>query len=461
MASESPQAQWQYSIDCDWQPFAVLSSQDIEDAYVSWCGGGTSLVHVRSGELEFKIDFSEMQCSIVGVQDTCPRHLRREEHFTLEHVTAWRKELECIHAERDALLTELASMRVALASGDMSARTSASAAAASAWPVLQPKAPPRPVTGASSCHSHVMGGMTPSACTQVSGASWRSATSNGSGLFAVSPGSLESIAEWVFSLNAHGVQPTNAYERVLVPSGDPRRQWLEDYLVNSLQPHRTAYNSEEWCPRAEVQVMKIWEVINEASNQAYRRELVQMLLTRPRDRTPVPELDAAIHVRTDLSAPRLNESLLFHGCKWETVFAILREGFDSRLGGINAGAAFGIGTYFSTVASKADQYTQRWVEWDRRPPCQVPAELRCMLVGRVALGEVHERPFADQSLRRPPLGPDGVRCESVLGVPRARGGCVDYDEFIIYKCSQATPQFVIEYEHKPGCRCRACVSPSL
>lgn len=301
--------------------------------------------------------------------------------------------------------------------------------------------------------------MTPGACSAQTGVSWQSAASQGSGLFSLSPTSLESIAEWVFALNAHGLKPQEAYERILVPHGDPRRQWLEDYLLNSLQAHRRDYNSEEWCPAPEVNVIKIWEVINETVNSLYRRELQSMVLARPGGRPSVPELENAIHVRTDTAGPQLNEALLFHGCRWETVFAILREGFDSRLGGTNAGAAFGIGTYFSTVASKADQYTQKWADWERHPSCTVPAELRCMLVARIGLGQIYEATVSDQTLRRPPLGEDGIRCDSVLGVPRERGGSVDFDEFVIYKSAQATPQFVIEYEHKLECQCRTCVSP--
>jgi len=301
---------------------------------------------------------------------------------------------------------------------------------------------------------------TPGGMTANSGTSWKSAASIGSGIFTLSQNSLESIAEWVFALRA----PTNlpqgkAYERVLVPPGDPRRFWLEDYIHSSLQPHRTSYASEEWSPAPQINILKICEVMNEAVNTRYWNELLQLRAARQGHRQKTEELERAICLRTDTSGPKLNEALLFHGCRWETVFSILREGFDSRLGGTNVGAAFGIGTYFSTVASKADLYTQRWEDWERKPANldEVPQSLRCMLIARVALGDVHEQRTADATLRRPPLGPDGIRCDSVLGVPRDRGGCVDYDEFVIYQPCQATPQFVVEYEHTPECRCRSAV----
>jgi len=449
MAALVPTCQWLYAVEDDWQPFALSASVALEAAFLAWGASGAAALRLelRSGACD--VDFAAMRCIGPGVPDASGP-LRREATPAAE-LLALRGELERLHAERDALAAELEQLRMG-DPGALTARTSLSG-----WPLPRPSAS---ACSGASCRSVARPpAATPGACTAISAISWRSAESEHSGLFSVSAGSLESIAEWVFALNPHSLRPKTAYERVLVSPGDPRRQWLEDYFLASLQAHRRSYNSEEWCPKAELQVMKIWEVINESANDAYRRELAQLQASRPGDRSRVAELERALHVRTDLSGSHLNEALLFHGCRWESVFAILREGFDSRLGGTNTGAAFGIGSYFSTVASKADQYTQRWGDWERRPSVQVPPELRCMLVARVALGEIHEMSVSDQTLRRPPLGPDGVRCDSVLGVPRTRGGCVDYDEFVVYKMSQATPQFVMEYEHKPECRCRSCVSP--
>ncbi|CAE8637866.1 unnamed protein product, partial [Polarella glacialis] len=246
-------------------------------------------------------------------------------------------------------------------------------------------------------------------------------------------------------------------ERAQLSESDPRRQWLEDYVLGSLMPHRKQYDTEEWCPPAEIDIVRISEVINDSANTAYRHQSAMMQQVWSEDCLPVPELSRAIPVRTDPNKPRMNEVLLFHGCRWEAVFGILREGFDTRLGGTNTGAAFGIGSYFSTVASKADGYTQRWGDWPEGPPCEIPPNLRCLLVARVALGEVHEMQHSDDTLRRPPLNADSIRCDSVLGMPRSRGGCVDYDEFVVYKTAQATPQFIVEYEHLPTCSCRCCI----
>lgn len=289
--------------------------------------------------------------------------------------------------------------------------------------------------------------------------SWKTAGSQQSGVFSVSKNSLESMAEWVFALSsaAPSLPSEHAYERILLNNDDPRRLWLEDYFQSALKPHRRTYTSSEWCPQPLVNVVKVYEVRNGAINAQYLQELKQVAAARPGHRQKAPELEQAICLRTHFSGPKLNEALLFHGCKWETVFQILREGFDSRLGGTNVGAAFGIGTYFSTVSSKADLYSQRWEDWQQRPSnCDVPPELRCMICARVVLGEIYETRRSDSTLRRPPIGRDHIRCDSVLGVPRERGGCVDYDEFVVYKPGQAVPQFVIEYAHVPECECRFC-----
>eukprot|EP00931_Biecheleriopsis_adriatica_P064881 TRINITY_DN39559_c0_g1_i1.p1 TRINITY_DN39559_c0_g1~~TRINITY_DN39559_c0_g1_i1.p1 ORF type:complete len:584 (+),score=82.36 TRINITY_DN39559_c0_g1_i1:29-1753(+) len=292
--------------------------------------------------------------------------------------------------------------------------------------------------------------------TVGSGRSYETAASQASLIYSTSPSSLRSIAEWVFPLQSRSLPPERPYERQLLANNDPRRQWIEEYIQGSLHSHRVAYDSDEWCTPPQIEVVRVSEVINPLTNTAYTQQLAHMQEVWITDREPVPELARAIPIRTSWQGKRMNEVLLFHGCSWDALFGILREGFDPRLGGTNTGAAFGIGSYFTTVASKADGYTEKWGDWQRRPSCDIPMDLRCLLVARVALGEVHELRTADSSLRRPPTGPDDVRCDSVLGVPRGRGGCVDYDEFVIYKQSQATPQFIVDYKHMDNCNCRAC-----
>lgn len=364
------------------------------------------------------------------------------------HLAELRMQLERTRAERDALAAELEGLRSSIEDF------------ATHHQQLMPLTSRTNFSNLSLASGH-RATSAHSVANQSTALSFRSVQSQWSGLRAVSSTSLESIAAWVFAVNPQNIRPMKTYERVNIPQGDPRRNWLEDYMLASLQPHRRAYNSDEWCPVPEIRIMNVQEVINDMASAPYRQELGQLKASREGDRTVVSELEHAICVRTDLAGPRLNEALLFHGCRWESVFAILREGFDSRLGGTNAGAAFGIGSYFSTVASKADLYTQKWEDWQRRPPIKVPPQLRCLVIARVALGEAHEMRTADPGLRRPPIGADGVRSESVLGVPRGRGGVVDYDEFVIYKPAQAMAQFVVKYEHVETCACRTCASPGI
>lgn len=299
-----------------------------------------------------------------------------------------------------------------------------------------------------------------SGLVSASNFSFESAASHASFIYCSSANSLRSVAEWVFPLQNRILPPEKTYDRQLLAPSDPRRQWLEEYINGSLMSHRKTYESEEWCSPPQIEIIRVSEVFNPTVNNAFYQQLSQMSEVWGSERMPVPELHRAIPIRTAWDQSRMNEVLLFHGCKWDSLFGILREGFDPRLGGVNTGAAFGIGCYFTTVASKADAYTERWDEWEGRPNCEIPSELRCLLVARVALGEVFEMFEADSSLRRPPVGPNEVRCDSVLGVPRQRGGVVDYDEFVIYKQAQAAPQFIVDYKHTECCTCRSCMADS-
>ncbi|CAE7405558.1 Tnks [Symbiodinium sp. CCMP2456] len=308
--------------------------------------------------------------------------------------------------------------------------------------------------------------------------SFESAASQASLIYCSSANSLRSVAEWVFPLQNRILPPEKTYDRQLLAPSDPRRQWLEEYIQGSLMSHRKMYDSEEWCSPPQIEIIRISEVFNPIVNNAYYQQLSQMQEVWGTDRQPLPEMSRAIPIRTAWDRNRMNEVLLFHGCKWDSLFGILRLGLGTQkrraaepaadrqtplalLGGINTGAAFGIGCYFTTVASKADAYTERWEEWEGRPNCEIPADLRCLLVARVALGEISELRDADASLRRPPCSTAEVRCDSVLGVPRARGGCVDYDEFVIYKQAQATPQFIVDYKHLDCCTCRSCMREAI
>ncbi|KAL8271260.1 hypothetical protein Esti_004826 [Eimeria stiedai] len=75
----------------------------------------------------------------------------------------------------------------------------------------------------------------------------------------------------------------------------------------------------------------------------------------------------------------LNEYFLFHGCTEERAALIALSGFDFRRGGENGGKLFGIGTYFSPNASKADLYAR-------------PAELQGRLAGQPSVNAATSKP---------------------------------------------------------------------
>jgi len=435
-----PILQWEYSTDGDWQPFTESTSACLEAAYRAWQEGGPPTAQVITGAVGHAVDFETMTRQSPH-NLLPPGMVRRQEFFGAASVAVLRIEVERLRETNQRLSEELAAQ---LGDGPR--------------PVTSGSRPSRPPESHDNLRLTTNTfGTRPSPGT-TAGHSWRTADSD-SGMISISVGSLESIAEFIFALKVQATDQSKRYDRTILLPGDPRRRWLEDYFMSSLQAHRVTFGSDEWCAAPDIEIMKICEVVNQSANSCYLRELMHMRGARPGGCVLPPELEPTIRGRTDTTGPRLNEVLLFHGCRWETVFSILREGFDSRLGGTNVGAAFGIGAYFSTCASKADQYTQRWGDWDRAPrgpATEIPPQLRCLLIARVALGEIHEQRTPDSTLRRPPLGPDGSRYDSVMGVPRRRGGCVDYDEFIVYKSAQATPQFLVEYEHLPSCRCCFC-----
>ncbi|CAJ1392153.1 unnamed protein product [Effrenium voratum] len=189
--------------------------------------------------------------------------------------------------------------------------------------------------------------------------SFESAASHASLIYCSSPNSLRSVAEWVFPLQNRILPPEKTYDRQLLAPSDPRRQWLEEYIQGSLMSHRKTYDSEEWCSPPQIEIIRVSEVFNPIVNNAFYQQLNQMTEVWGTDRQPVPELHRAIPIRTAWDQSRMNEVLLFHGCKWDSLFGILREGFDPRLGGINTGAAFGIGCYFTTAGRRTSDVGSR------------------------------------------------------------------------------------------------------
>eukprot|EP00928_Gymnodinium_smaydae_P049673 TRINITY_DN33361_c0_g1_i1.p1 TRINITY_DN33361_c0_g1~~TRINITY_DN33361_c0_g1_i1.p1 ORF type:complete len:355 (+),score=73.11 TRINITY_DN33361_c0_g1_i1:81-1145(+) len=264
---------------------------------------------------------------------------------------------------------------------------------------------------------------------------------------------LDELASRIFALPT---QMSN-FQRPL-DHGDPRRLWLEQHFMASFRPQRGLRDSHHWHPRAEVDVLEIFEVNRPKMTALYLHELNRIrsqLHPEAHDDVCgfVPELANALRPRSFFATrgwPDLNEALLFHGCDRAGLREILARGFHPSLGGANAGYAFGYGSYFTTAAHKADYYT------DLLPNKDYPewGHYRAMLVARVALGRVAEMRSRKPKLQQPPKHYD-----STLGVPAERGGCMDYDEFVVYRQARALPAFVILYRHIPRCHCRTCAEP--
>ena len=139
--------------------------------------------------------------------------------------------------------------------------------------------------------------------------------------------------------------------------------------------------------------------------------------------------------------PRLNEALLFHGAPPNCLDQIVAEGFDPQRGGENAGAMYGIGTYFAHNVSKCDVYSKASGNLVKE-----------VLLSRVLLGEAFlaERALGN-AIKRPPDGFD-----SVVALARSEGGQVDHREYVIFNPSRACPMFRIKYKHLADCQCHQC-----
>jgi len=202
-----------------------------------------------------------------------------------------------------------------------------------------------------------------------------------------------------------------------------------------------------------------------------------------RDKDPAV---AAFIASLGLDATR-NERILFHGspsagARTDTgavlfpsddtspAFAIKKAGFDERLGSVKG--MYGAGTYFSDMASKADQYSGKY-----NPP-GLPqgsvGEWAVLFLSRVTLGCPYLTRQSLEQLRRPPcieghfdlnlsfnseamLGRpwrekgvpfricDHCRFDSVMGDLNVDGQRKLFREFVVYG-KQAYPEFCVVYE---------------
>merc|ERR1712241_378259 len=112
--------------------------------------------------------------------------------------------------------------------------------------------------------------------------------------------SLEALADRLFAVPSYDLPHGEVFERRILEVGDPRRQWLVHHFLSSFKRHRRSYDSAEWCQEAQIDVIHVSEMHVPKTSRIYRNELVEIRATRSEDRSQVPELDAAIRVRTDL-----------------------------------------------------------------------------------------------------------------------------------------------------------------
>uniref|UniRef100_A0A0G4HN06 Poly [ADP-ribose] polymerase n=1 Tax=Chromera velia CCMP2878 TaxID=1169474 RepID=A0A0G4HN06_9ALVE len=181
-----------------------------------------------------------------------------------------------------------------------------------------------------------------------------------------------------------------------------------------------------------LRVEKVYRVINPAAWRKYcaRREELHT------------EADAGgrVGVRTDMRPnafvqslglhSRINEKLLFHGTKAQSVDKIVHNSLDFRV----SQGAFGFGVYLAEFAAKSDQYCSPSSDgsfWQFLVRASLGAHL-----------QVLKKP---EPTRRRPDVRDASRGKTfdsvVVSLPMYR-----YREFVLYDGAQAYPEFVVKYK---------------
>eukprot|EP00929_Paragymnodinium_shiwhaense_P069233 TRINITY_DN34926_c0_g1_i1.p1 TRINITY_DN34926_c0_g1~~TRINITY_DN34926_c0_g1_i1.p1 ORF type:complete len:621 (-),score=12.75 TRINITY_DN34926_c0_g1_i1:528-2390(-) len=233
---------------------------------------------------------------------------------------------------------------------------------------------------------------------------------------------------------------------------------ISTLVRSSCQKHRRALHSPEFCPAPQLDVHCIKHVTNPRLAKQYLARVEDVQGLRPSGCAPIKglrHLKIGSRKGGNPMELELNEHFLFHGATGATVQGILRGGFDPRRGGEGVGKLFGVATYFTPHASKADIYTE---QHSNRLPRHAQREL---IVARCVLGEVHCTKRAMRDASRPPDGPENNPLDSVIAADRASGGVVDHTEVMIYDKGQAVPEFVVVYSHARSCLCAECMKRPL
>jgi ubiquitin len=243
------------------------------------------------------------------------------------------------------------------------------------------------------------------------------------------------------------------YCKVPLETDGPIFQFLSHHFHASLVAHRglsvaKGGSGNHWRPKPLLRIKRIEQVQNSRLVEKYRAERDDIAgLNRPRAPN-IPDITAPM-----VHGSYLNEYFLYHGTANPVIEKICTGGFDPRRGGTSAGKLFGVGSYFAENASKADRYSEANAEGERQ-----------MLVARVCLGTTHMTETAMQNATMPPERSDGkapldsVTAEKNDPSPGSgKKGVVDHREYIVYKGTQAFPEYCIWYVHDDTCQCARCV----
>ena len=248
-------------------------------------------------------------------------------------------------------------------------------------------------------------------------------------------------------------------ERGELLRSQPDFDTLVRIFQESMTRHRKSLDSDEWCPKPMVEVIKIEEVVNPLKQRLYEVAQDEVGSRNPSGCGRVPGISAPKY-HPPMGHVDKNEHFLFHGTNYDNVCQIIEHGLDPQRGG-SASARFGYGTYFAENASKSDFYTT-CDQCAARPSgvgkCHHPTGMRCMIVAQVLLGKTCAVTEADRNRMRACDRKDGRGpYDSHTALKRADGGCVDHMEYIIFKEQRALVRFLIFYKHKEKCQCKDCL----
>lgn len=251
---------------------------------------------------------------------------------------------------------------------------------------------------------------------------------------------------------AHALQRLPHFTRycktrtIKLENDDPRYTLIESALKKSLVRHRP-YQDAPHCPAPVLEVDRIERIMSPRLQDKYTSELQDLAGLCERRCTPIRPAVDAIQVETYEGLP-LNEFLLFHGLPFDLVSRVCMQGLDPRYAGEHMGKLFGHGTYLASNASKSDIYTTP----------DPTSGMRCLLLVRTCLGEAEYASQSCPGVLRPKERRDGRGpLNSVVARTLRSGGVVEHPEYIVFKESQALPEFMIHYKHAEACQCTHCV----